>query len=194
MIEILHQWDAALLLKLNGFHSPFWDTLMSVCTGRWIWIPIYAFLLALVILRFRRQAIPVLISVALTIVLADQLSRACKYGFRRERPCYNETIASQLNVPDGCGGRYGFVSSHAANSFGLSFFLWMLWKGRRGRNWWWLMFAWAVFMTYTRIYLGVHYPLDIVGGALVGGLSAWGTVTLYRRWLSQLPWFRNENR
>ncbi|TND09967.1 MAG: membrane-associated phospholipid phosphatase [Bacteroidetes bacterium] len=192
MIETLHSWDVALLLKLNSFHNPSWDTVMSVSTGRWIWIPIYLALFVLIILRFRKQAIPVFIAAALTIVLSDQVSRACKYGFKRERPCHNEMIASQLHVPDGCGGKYGFVSSHAANSFGLSFFIWLLWKGRKQRRWLLLLFPWAIYMTYTRIYLGVHYPLDIAGGAFVGLAVAALSVFIYRRWLVKIvPAVRN---
>jgi len=186
VIETLHRWDCALLLKLNAIHSPFWDTLMSAATGRFFWIPLYLLLLGLIIVRFRKKTLLILPMLALMVLLADQSSRLMKSSCKRERPCYNETISGQLNVYDGCGGRYGFVSSHAANTFGLAMFMFLLWKGRRGRRWMLLVFLFAIFASYTRIYLGVHYPLDIAGGAIVGMLSAWVVILIYRKWIEGL--------
>lgn len=119
--------------------------------------------------------------IALLIVTSDQLSRACKYGFKRERPCYNTNIMDKLHVYDGCGGQYGFVSSHATNTFALALFMFLLGKGARRRNLLLLLFFWAAFMSYTRLYLGVHYPFDIVGGALLGMGCAYVWWKLYDR-------------
>lgn len=186
MIETLQHWDAALLLKLNSFHNPFWDQVMSVATGRFIWVPLYVFLFVFLLLRFRKKMLILVPTIALLILCADQTSRVFKYACKRDRPCYNVEIMDELNVPDGCGGQYGFVSSHAANTFGLAMFIFLLWKGRRGRGWWLLLFVWAGFVSYTRIYLGVHYPLDIACGALVGIAAAFLVHWMYRRWLEGL--------
>lgn len=185
MISTLQQWDADLLLWFNQFHSPGWDQFMSLATGRWFSIPVYLALLVWVIWKFRKKALIVLPVIALLVVSSDQLSRACKYGFKRERPCYNITIQDKLHVYDGCGGRYGFVSSHAANTFALALFMFLLSKGTKRRGLFALLFIWAAFMVYTRIYLGVHYPLDIVCGALLGMGCAYGWWKLYETRLKQ---------
>lgn len=185
MISTLQQWDADLLLWLNQFHSPGWDQLMSLATGRWFSIPVYLLLLVWIIWKFRKKTLLLIPVFALLAVTSDQLSRACKYGFKRERPCHNIAIKDKLHVYDGCGGQYGFVSSHAANTFAVAMFAFLLSKGMKRRSWFLLFFLWAGFVTYTRIYLGVHYPLDIICGALLGMGCAYGWWWLYDRKLQR---------
>lgn len=119
----------------------------------------------------------------LTILLADQVSSGLmKPYFERLRPCHNPELEGLLYVYGRCGGLYGFVSSHAANTFGVATFLTLiLRKKQKGIKW---LFLYAVIVSYSRIYLGVHYPLDVLFGALVGVLSAylsWAVVVILKR-------------
>jgi undecaprenyl-diphosphatase len=104
--------------------------------------------------------------------------------FERLRPSRDPEVAALLHLVNGYkGGVYGFASSHAANSFGVSMFLWLLY--RNNRKWIWTLFIWAAFFTYTRIYLGVHYPGDILVGGLTGLGCAALSFNLYKRFLAQ---------
>lgn len=113
----------------------------------------------------------VLIGVALTILLADQItSTIMKPYFARLRPSHEPTLEGLLHIVNGYkGGLYGFASGHAANTFGTATFFYLLFRNK----YWWvgLLFLWALLVTYTRLYLGVHYPSDILVGGIVGILS-----------------------
>jgi undecaprenyl-diphosphatase len=171
MLEVLKEADAGLLLWLNGHHSVFFDKVMYFISGRWEWIPLYAVILGFIIYRFRWKAVWVLLAVALMITCSDQLSNQLKSTVMRPRPCRDPEIGYLVHlVNDYCGGAYGFVSGHAANSFALATFLSLLYRKR------WViitMMCWAALVSYSRIYLGVHYPGDILGGALLGAFVAW---------------------
>ena len=178
--------DSDLLLWLNGAHNAFFDTFMLLFTGRWTWVPMY---LALVYLLFRnmtpKQATMCLVAIALVIVLADQMSSSLiRHAVGRLRPAnLDNPISSMVHVVnDYRGGRYGFPSSHAANSFGLAFF--MLYLFRRSKLPAFLM-LWAIVNCYSRIYLGVHYPGDILCGALVGIVAATVVWFIYKKLTKQ---------
>lgn len=168
MLEYLEQLDVNLFLSLNALHSNFWDVIMYWFSEEITWIPLYAILLVGLFKKYGwKKLIPVVIGVALTITLTDQISvKAFKEVFERYRPCHNIEIQHLVHlVKNHCGGQYGFVSSHAANTFGLSAFLCLLFSNNKlGLG---LMF-WAAVVSYSRIYLGVHYPADILAGALLG--------------------------
>ena len=169
--------DSRLFLFLNGQHAGWLDTVMVSITEMWPWIPIYILLAYLVIKQYGRKSLWIFLAVGLVILCSDQLSaHVCKPLFHRLRPCFNPEFEGMVHLPKGLpGGRYGFVSSHAANTFAVATFLTAaLRKGYRSIGWW--LFAWALISSYSRIYIGVHYPGDVLAGAVLGilvGLIIW---------------------
>jgi undecaprenyl-diphosphatase len=185
-MDYLINIDTDLLLWLNGAHNAFFDTFMMLFTGKWIWVPMY---LALAYVLFRnmrtKQALSCLVAIALVIVVADQLSSSLiRHAVGRLRPANLENpISNMVHIVDGYrGGRYGFPSSHAANSFGLAFFL--LYLLRRSPIPTFIM-VWAIANCYSRIYLGVHYPGDILVGAIVGLFAATLVWFIYKKLTKQ---------
>jgi undecaprenyl-diphosphatase len=136
---------------------------------RFSWIPFYVVLAVLMGFKFKWKLLIILPFAGLLIFFADQISvHFFKDVFLRLRPCHNPTIADLVHiVNDHCGGKYGFVSSHAANTFALAVFVGLVLKNHFK---WMLSFmlVWATIVSYSRIYLGVHYPGDVLGGALLG--------------------------
>lgn len=174
--------DSRLFLWLNGQHAGWLDTVIVSITEMWPWIPIYILLAYLVIKQYGRKSLWIFLAVGLVILCSDQLSaHVCKPLFHRLRPCFNPELEGLVHLPKGLpGGRYGFVSSHAANTFAVATFLTAaLRKSYRSIGWW--LFAWALISSYSRIYIGVHYPGDVLAGAVLGilvGLIIWKLTTL----------------
>ncbi|MBC7923935.1 MAG: phosphatase PAP2 family protein [Ferruginibacter sp.] len=179
-MDEIKQLDTAAFLWLNGQHSAFWDGVMYGITYRLTWVPFYALIIFLLFRRYRWQAAWLVLAIVLVITLADQTASAwMKPFFGRLRPCHEPALAGAVHVVSGCGGRFGFVSSHSANTFGLATTLWLLF--RREARYIGFLFAWAFLVSYSRIYVGVHYPLDLMGGALVGIAYAGLVVFAYRK-------------
>lgn len=179
MLDNLLKTDQELFLWLNSFHSQAWDRIMWFISGKTEWIPLYLILLALIIYKFRWKSIPVILILILAITLADQIAaRVVKEGFQRLRPSHAPEISHLVHIVNNYrGGSYGFVSNHAANSFALAVFMTLLIRNR------WLslfMLFWALVVSYSRIYLGVHYPGDILGGAVLGSLIGYGCYHLLK--------------
>lgn len=165
--------DARLLLIVNGAHSPFFDSVMWCISGRWIWVPFYAVLAYLLFRRMSwKRASICLVTIGLIILAADQ---ACATLIRPEigrlRPAnLNNPLSSFVHVVNGYrGGRYGFPSCHAANTFALAVFMSLVIRHK-----WFtvMMFSWAFVVSYSRMYLGVHYFGDLFCGATIGSLFA----------------------
>ena len=141
---------------------------MFWASHRYFWIPLYAFFGYLAYKHFGKKVWLVILSAVLLIILSDQISvHAFKYVFMRYRPCHNLLLQAQVHLNDGCGGTYGFISSHAANTFALAMFLTLLFKNKI-KYFGISIFLWAGFVSYSRIYNGVHYPADVACGAIVG--------------------------
>jgi undecaprenyl-diphosphatase len=183
MIEAIKNWDEAAFLWLNSFHSSALDPIVLQLTQTITWIPLYVLLLYLIYRIDPKNTAWILGGVMLTILLSDQVtSGLMKPYFERLRPCHDPRWDGMLNLYGRCGGLYGFVSSHAANTFGLATFLTLkLGKKQKAIAW---LFLYALLVSYTRIYLGVHYPLDVFFGAVVGILAAifsWLCVVVLKR-------------
>jgi undecaprenyl-diphosphatase len=180
LIETLGNLDRKLFLLLNGFHNEQLDNLMFWMSNELIWVPFYLCLVGLIIYFFRKQSWVILLSLLLLLTATDQISGAIKKSVRRPRPCHNTEISAQVHIVKDCGGKYGFISSHAANTFGLATFMTLL-LVRRYEYFGWLIFSWAAIVSYSRIYLGVHYPADVAGGAFLGILLGYLLYHISRR-------------
>ena len=182
MFEPIQALDRQLLMAINHAHSPALDTFMIFASNRTVWFPAYAVLIGWLIFHFRRRGVLLLPLVIMAVALADSItSRLFKPFFARPRPCHDATVAPLLRLPDGCGGQFGFLSSHAANSVALAVFLLFVLPPRRYRGLKVGVFVWAGLLSYSRMYLGAHYPTDVLGGAIVGALLGWGGALLYQR-------------
>jgi undecaprenyl-diphosphatase len=177
MLEALNNIDTKLFLAINGSHSGFWDQVMWHISGKLQWIPLYLFIAGLIIYRFRVKAVWIILATILVITLCDQASvHLFKNVFERLRPCHQPALEGMVHlVRDHCGGRYGFLSSHAANTFGLAVFTALFIRNRWYRAG---MIFWAALVAYSRVYLGVHYPGDVLAGAILGALIARGVYLL----------------
>lgn len=165
---MLNEINTKILLWINSHYNPVMDFIMFWASDRFIWIPFYVLLLVLFAKVYRQKIWMVLISVTLLILLCDQTANLAKDYFQLLRPCHEPTLVNVLHIVNGyCGGAYGYVSSHAANSAGLTVFTLML----LGKNFQWLKFimiTYTLLLCYSRIYLAAHYPLDIIRGVLTG--------------------------
>jgi undecaprenyl-diphosphatase len=177
----LQNLDRQVTLAVNGTHSPALDALMVFASDREVWFPLYAVLIGALIYWFRRRAALLLGLLIAAVALADRItSGVFKPYFARPRPCHEPALTALLHLPAGCGGQFGFLSSHAANSIALAVFLTLVLPARQ----YWVKiaaFMWAAVLCYSRIYLGAHYLSDVLGGALVGGLLGWGAAVAFRR-------------
>ena len=164
---MLESLDKELFLFINGLHAPAFDILMWHISGKWIWIPLYGVILYFIIKKHGLQSLFYITAIIISIVAADQISVLIKNSVERFRPTHNPDIESLVHfIRDYKGGSYGFVSSHAANTFALAVLTLKIFQQK------WItisILCWAVLVSYSRIYLGVHYPGDILGGAILGG-------------------------
>ncbi len=162
--------DEKLFMFLNGLHSGFLDIIMWHISGKYIWLTLYVVLLYAIIKKYRQQGFLFILGIVLTIVIADQTSVFIKNSVERLRPTHNPDFGNIVHVVRNYrGGNYGFVSSHAANCFGLATFIALIFKKQ------WItasMLVWAIIVSYSRIYLGVHYPGDIICGGILGSTIA----------------------
>lgn len=165
--------DQSLLLLGNGFHTPFLDSLMWMISDRWIWVPLYALLTVFV---FRRAGwkggIICMIMIGLLITAVDQ---TCATFLRPElcrlRPSNPDNpLSAMVQIVNGYrSGSYGFPSCHAANTFALALYLSLFFQKRAATI---FFIIWSIVVSYSRIYLGVHYPGDVIAGFIIGGFFA----------------------
>ena len=190
-MERLSTIDTDLFLFLNGLHNAFWDRIMNLVTDMWVWFPLYILLVYWTVKQYGKHCWWVFLAIGVVVFCSDQLSsHVCKPLFQRLRPCYNTDLQGLIHLPKGmAGGRYGFVSSHAANTFTVAAFLTPALRNYRP----WpsiLLYWWAFLSSYSRIYIGYHYPGDILCGAILGiliGLILWKVFQIIQRkvWKSE---------
>ena len=195
-IQPFIDFDQSLLLQLNGSDSLFWDGFMWVATSTTTWIPIAVALFYVIFKNNKiKEALLLIFLISLVITLADQIASGfCKPFFARFRPTRDPEIMYLVDVVNGCrGGQYGFISSHAANTFGLAVFLSLV---VRSTSFTCTLFAWAALNAYSRIYLGVHYPGDILVGTLVGVSVGYLIYLLYnymrKHYFNQVRYISNQ--
>ncbi len=174
MLETLKSIDTSLFLAINGAHNAFFDFIMFWASNRLIWIPFYVFLAWLLYRHYGKRSWYLILGAGLVVILTDQTSvHLFKNVFLRLRPCHEPSISGMVHlVNNHCGGQYGFISSHAANSFGLAAYLSLL-LGKKIKYFTLLIVLWALLLCYSRVYLGVHYSGDVIVGGIWGaGIGA----------------------
>lgn len=185
MLDYLNDIDTDALLAVNGLHDMFQDALWWMVSAKWSSLLLVLALVWILLHQNRRHALLVLAMLVLVFVLADQISSGLiKHLVERLRPTHDSSLGDTVHVVNGYrGGLYGFVSSHAANSFAAATFLSLVIRRRAVMI---SLFTWALLQCYSRVYLGVHYPGDILGGLVVGwlvGWLVWGLMCwIQRRW------------
>lgn len=181
MIDYLMDIDADALLAVNGLHDLFQDAFWWLVTAKWSSALLVLALLWILLHQNRRHALLVLAMLALAVLVADQVSSGLiKHLVERLRPTHDPSLESMVHVINGYrGGLYGFVSSHAANFSAIAMLVSLVMRHRLVTI---SMFGWALLQCYSRMYLGVHYPGDIIGGLAVGMLAGW-LVWLLMRWI-----------
>ena len=167
-INSIKDLDTQLFLFLNSKHNSFFDFLMYWASNKYTWVPLYLFFGYLSFKHFGKKLWLIVLATFLLILLSDQISNhAFKNTFLRFRPCHNLLIMNKVHLNGDCGGTYGFVSSHAANTFALAMFLSLLFY-KQIKHFGLFVFFWATFVSFSRIYNGNHYPADVVVGGLMG--------------------------
>ena len=165
-IDWLLLQDTKVFLFLNGLHTPVLDEFMYIISKVWVWIPLYLGVIAFIIKKWKMEAIWIILSIVLCVVLTDQLTNLTKAFFERLRPSHEPALKGLVYHVNGyLSGNFSFVSGHSSNVFGFALLSSLILKQK---VYTWAIFFWAAMVAYSRIYLGVHYPLDIFGGVVLG--------------------------
>jgi len=178
LIDRLLELDSGLLLYLNNLGTPSWDAFWFAVTHKLTFVPLYVFLLFLMSKNMTKRAVLLLVvSLASMITFTDQITNLFKSGFQRLRPCAQEGIVELLRLGD-CSG-YGFFSGHSSNSMAAAVFT-ILMLRTKYKKFIFLMIPWSIMVGYSRIYVGKHYPLDVLCGLTFGLCSGYLFYKLYK--------------
>jgi undecaprenyl-diphosphatase len=190
--QIIPAWldriDRIIFLFVNGkaIH-PVFDALVPWWRESITWTPVYFFLLLFVVINDKKNAFPWIAMALVTILLSDQISSSVvKPLFARIRPCNDPNFYQSVRLLlDGCGAGFSFTSSHATNHFALAFFLSITLRDWI-KKYSWALFLWAASIGYAQVYAGVHYPLDVIGGAVLGSFIGYVIAQVYQRYIGPL--------
>jgi undecaprenyl-diphosphatase len=178
MLEKLLSLDTELFVFLNSLGSENYDGLWSFITKQSNWIPLFLLLLYVIFKKLgAKQTLYLLLFVAVLVTFTDQMTNVFKNGFQRLRPCNNPEIKSFIRIVQ-FRGSFSFFSGHASNSMAVATLLYF--TLRQYFKYFWLLFLWPFIFAYSRIYLGLHYPLDILSGYLFGFISGFLMYKVYK--------------
>jgi len=169
MLEFFLNLDRELLVYLNNLGSNNWDLLWLMLTDKLTFIPFFILVIYYIFKKFSlRQALFILLFISLLILFTDQFTNLVKDYFQRLRPCRDDTLNTLLRSIEIRCGKYGFFSAHASNSMAISIFLYKLFKTNDYKALNYFLILWVFLFSYSRIYLGVHFPLDTLFGLIFG--------------------------
>lgn len=179
-MDEIKRLDTQLFLFLNRHHNEFLDPIMYLFSDKWFWIPMYLLLSILILIRYKVNGVFMILWLGVVIALCDQTaSHLIKNNVMRLRPSHEPSLIGLIHLSKaGAGGMYGFVSSHAANAFGLATFLYITLDDKFKLLKYWL-FIWALLVSYSRIYNGVHYPTDVIVASCIGIFIGWTISKFY---------------
>lgn len=178
MLEKILSLDTQLFIYLNSLGSETFDGLWLLITKQINWIPLFVLLLYLIYKKLgTKQTLYLMLFVAILLVFTDQITNLFKNGIQRLRPCNNPEINSFIRIVQSRKS-FSFFSGHAANTMAVATFLYQIFK--RDFKYFWLLFLWPLIFAYSRIYLGLHYPLDIISGYLCGAILGFLMFKLYQ--------------
>ena len=177
MTDFLYSLDIRLLYFINhSLSNPVFDAVMPVLRGKLTWIPVYILIVYFIIKKYGLKSIWVIGFALLTILITDRISAGIlKPYFERLRPCNNPALESWLKLPHGKGSSWGFVSAHAANHFAMAVYFIMVFIGYRNQYKIIIPFlGWAFLIAFAQVYIGFHYPSDVIAGGMLGSLIGFG--------------------
>lgn len=187
-MESIIQFDQSLFLILNRLHADWLDPIMNIISNRWTWIPLYLFILIWTFMKYKKRGVLTTLSLILLLTLTDQTCNLIKGSVQRDRPSHKVQLEQQVHLyqrSDGTfyrGGQFGFPSAHAANSLLFALYV-ILFLANRNR---WIIAAallWSLLLSYSRIYLGVHYPGDLIAGWGVALIIGYPLFRLTKKWV-----------
>lgn len=179
------QYDQWLFYMLNGaWHNTFFDAIMPYWRSKYVWIPLYIFITSFLLINWHKRGLVLVLFAIATVGAADMASsKLVKPIVQRVRPCNDVGLQFEVRELVHCGGGYSFTSSHATNHFALATFLYLVLGALRKKWIRWALLAWAASIAYGQVYVGVHYPLDVIAGAILGSLigTVFGGMAIDRR-------------
>lgn len=191
MEEIILE-DKQAMIFLNNLGSSTFDPFWILVSEKWFWIPLYVIFLYFLYKNFNKKSLfYILLFVALGITASDQIANIFKFGFERLRPCHDPSLEGLLREVK-CGGKFGFYSAHSSNSFFVATYLTIL-LGKKIKKLHYFLFVWAATVAYSRVYLGMHFPGDIIVGAIMGILLALFFGTLAKKVIKKSEIFTQDS-
>jgi len=168
------EWDISLQQHINqNWTNGLLDFWLPLLRNPLFWLPLYLFFIFWLIRKYRHGSWAILGTLVLLVIISDAVSaQLLKPWINRLRPCWDENTAATVRMLTGCGGRFSFPSNHAVNHFAMAMFVFLTIKKTTTKAWW-LLFVWAAAICYAQVYVGKHFPLDVIGGAGIGSIFGW---------------------